>query len=541
MLETNAAPSMMARPTPPGPHAPTAVGEPPRLSTLLRAVPVELLSGYFDVPVRAVVSDSRLVEPGDVFVCLPGYRSEGGEVRADRHDFIPMAIDRGASALVVQRRIVPPPGVTVVRVPDTWSAISRMACELFDHPSLALTMIGVTGTSGKTSTTYFIESILTAAGIRTARFGTIEYRFGDVIVPAVQTTPEAPELQRLLRRAVDEGFQAVVMEVSSHALELRRVGGVAFDVAVFTNISQDHLNFHPDMHHYLRAKGRLFEELGSGGKAATAVVNADDPCGGRIMAINRGMLLTYGVEAAADVRARDIDTGLHGTRFTATTPAGEVAVELPHLGDFHVYNALAAIAAGSALRIDAVAMRRGLAAAPPVPGRFELVDGGQGFTVAVDYAHKPDALERLLRSARGLQPRRIITVFGCGGDRDRGKRPVMGRIAAEQSDMVIVTSDNPRSEPPEQIIAEIMDGVRDVAGAAARVRVEPDRGRAIDAAIAMAHTGDLVLIAGKGHETYQLFADRRIHFDDREQVRAALGRRGVASGPLGGRGAIASE
>jgi UDP-N-acetylmuramoyl-L-alanyl-D-glutamate--2,6-diaminopimelate ligase len=497
----------------------------PRLAALLRGLPVELLSGYFDVPVRAVVSDSRLIEPGDVFVCLPGYRTDGGEERADRHDFIASAIARGAAALVVQRRIAPPPGVTVVRVPDAWSAISRMACAFFGQPSLALTIVGVTGTSGKTSATYFIEAVLKAAGLRTARFGTIEYRFDDVVLPAAQTTPEAPDLQRLLRRAVDDGFQAVVMEVSSHALELRRVGGVAFDVAVFTNISHDHLNFHPDMHHYLRAKGRLFEELGSGGKAATAVVNADDAGGEHIMAINRGALLTFGVQATADVQARDVETGLHGTRFVAATPAGEVAVALPHLGDFHVHNALAAIGTACALRIDPAAIRRGLAAAPPIPGRFELVDCGQDFRVAVDYAHKPDALERLLRSARGVRPRRIITVFGCGGDRDRGKRPIMGRLAAEHSDVVIITSDNPRSEPPEQIIAAILVGVQAVAGAAARVRIEPDRGCAIDAAIDLAQTGDLVLIAGKGHETYQLFADRRIHFDDREQVRAALRRR----------------
>jgi len=519
---------VMANPEPPSPQGPQPF-QGRRLADLLHGVPVELLAGYFDVPVRAVVSDSRAVAPGDVFVCLPGYRTEGGEVRADRHDFIPAALARGAAALVVQRRIDPPQGVTVVRVPDAWSAISRMACAFFDHPSLALTMIGVTGTSGKTSTTYFIESILTAAGVRTARFGTVEYRFGAVAVPAAQTTPEAPELQRLLRRAVDEGFQAVVMEVSSHALELRRVGGVAFDVAVFTNISQDHLNFHPDMHHYLRAKGRLFEELGSGGKTATAVVNADDPCGGRIMEINKAGLLTFGVARAADVRACDIETGLHGTRFVAQTAAGALAIALPHLGDFHVHNALAAIGVARALHLDDAAIRRGLAAAPPVPGRFELVDCGQDFKVAVDYAHKPDALERLLRSARGVQPRRLITVFGCGGDRDRGKRPLMGRIAAQHSDLVIVTSDNPRSESPEQIIAEIMCGVREVTGASARVQVEPDRGRAINAAIDLARADDLVLIAGKGHETDQLFADRRVHFDDREQVRAALQRRRGAS------------
>ena len=495
-----------------------------RLSTLLSDLPAELMAGTLEVPVRSVVSDSRAVEPGDVFVCLSGYRTEGGEVRADRHDFIPMAVERGAVAVVAERAIAPPHGVTVVRVPDCWAAIAAMACEHYDHPSRALTVIGVTGTSGKTSTTYFIESVLNAAGIRTARFGTIEYRFGDIVVPAQQTTPEAPELQRLLRRAVDDGFQAVVMEVSSHALELRRVGGVAFDVAVFTNISQDLLNFHPDMHHYLRAKGRLFEELGSGGKAATAVVNVDDPYSDRIIAVNRGALLTFGTEQGADISARRIDSGRTGTSFVARTPTGELTVTLTHLGDFHVHNALAAIGTAVALRLDHSLIQRGLAQTPPVPGRFELVECGLGFTVAVDYAHKPDALERVLRSARQLRPHRLITVFGCGGDRDRGKRPLMGRLATQLSDRVIVTSDNPRSEPPQQIIDEIVAGARAVDGFSARLTCEPDRARAIEAAMRLAQAGDLVLIAGKGHETYQLFADRRIHFDDREQVRAALRR-----------------
>ena len=497
-----------------------------RLSHLLRDVPTQLLSGTLDCPVRAIASDSRAVEPGDAFVCLRGYRTEGGEMRADRHDFIPDALARGATALIVEREIAAPPGVTVVRVPDCWSAIAAMACEFFDHPSRSLTVIGVTGTSGKTSTTYFIESVLAVAGVPAARFGTIEYRFPDTVIPALQTTPEAPELQGLLRRAVDVGCRAVVMEVSSHALELRRVGGVGFDVAVFTNISRDHLNFHPDMHHYLRAKGRLFEELGSGGKRATAVVNVDDPQCAHIIAVNRGALLSFGIERPADVWAQDIITGLSGTRFRAMTPLGECSVALPHLGDFHVHNALAAIATSVALRLDLRDMREGLARVPAIPGRFELVPCDRGFCVAVDYAHKPDALERLLRSARALNPRRLITVFGCGGDRDRGKRPVMGRIAADLSDVVIVTSDNPRSEPPDRIIAEIMTGVRESPRTGAPVVVEPDRGRAIEAAIGVAQPGDPVLIAGKGHETYQLFAERRIHFDDREHVRAALQRLG---------------
>ena len=492
-----------------------------RLSDLLHDVQAQLIAGTLDLPVRSVVADSRTVEPGDVFVCLPGYRTEGGEMRADRHDFLAAAVERGATALVVERDVTIPHGVTVVRVADCWSAIAAMACAFFGQPSLALTVVGVTGTSGKTSTTYFVESVLAAAGIRTARFGTIEYRFGDTVLPAVQTTPEAPELQRLLRLAVNRGFKAVVMEVSSHALELRRVGGIAFDVAVFTNISQDHLNFHPDMHHYLRAKGRLFEELGSGGKTATAVVNRDDPATTHVIAVNRGGLLTFGVEQPADVTAHAVETGLAGTRFMAHTPAGEVAVQIPHLGVFHVHNALAAIGAGVALGLDLRDIARGLAATPPVPGRFELVDCGQDFKVAVDYAHKPDALERLLQSARALRPQRIITVFGCGGDRDRAKRPLMGGIAAQLSDLVIVTSDNPRSEPPQHIIDEIMVGARRVDDAA-RVSTEIDRGAAIDTAIRLARKDDIVLIAGKGHEPYQILADRRIHFDDREEARRAL-------------------
>ncbi len=496
-----------------------------RLSDLLRDVPAQLLAGNIDVPVRAVAADSRTVQPGDVFVCLPGYKAEGGEMRADRHEFIPMAVARGAVALVVDRPVAPIDDVSIVRVEDSWSAIAAMACELFDQPSHALTMVGVTGTSGKTSTTYFVESVLRHAGRRPARFGTIEYRFGDRVVAAAQTTPEAPELQRLLRQAVDEGFDAVVMEVSSHALQLRRAGGVAFDVAVFTNISQDHLNFHPDMHHYLCAKGRLFEELGSGGKAATAVVNIDDAAAAHIISVNRGRLLTYGVDRGADIRAVGVESELTGTRFQACTPLGTLSIAIPHLGEFHVHNALAAIGAGVALGLSADAIRDGLAVTPAVPGRFELVECGQDFRVAVDYAHKPDALNRLLQSARRLHPRRVITVFGCGGDRDRGKRPLMGRLAAQRSDVVIVTSDNPRSESPEQIIAEILGGVREAAANDCKVYSEADRAAAIAMAIDQAQTDDIVLIAGKGHETYQLFADRRIELDDRQVARAALARR----------------
>ena len=493
----------------------------PALRSLLPAERIVAASGSLDVAVQRVVTDSRAVQPGDVFVCLPGYRSEGGETRADRHDFIPAALAAGASALVVDREVSAPAGVTVVRVTDSWATVAEMAAELHGHPSHRLTLVGVTGTSGKTSTTYFVDAVLSAAGQRVARLGTIDYRLGSRIVDAAQTTPEAPLLQGLLREAVDAGCTAAVMEVSSHALELRRVAALEFDVAVFTNLSHDHLNFHPDMHHYRRAKGRLFEELSSGGKKGTAVVNIDDPHAGYIIDVNRGALVTYAVQRDAVVRAADVRMTLAGVHFTATTPRGTVDVRLRHLGSYSVYNALAALAVGEALALPLETIAAGLAATPPVPGRFELVDAGQDFVVAVDYAHKPDALERLIESARGLEPRRVITVFGCGGDRDRAKRPVMGRISAAGSDLTVITSDNPRSENPAAIVAEIVAGAREVDSTGARTVVEVDRAAAIALAIREARTDDIVLIAGKGHEPYQLIAGVRHDFDDRQVARAA--------------------
>jgi UDP-N-acetylmuramoyl-L-alanyl-D-glutamate--2,6-diaminopimelate ligase len=478
--------------------------------------------GSLDVAAVRIVSDSRDVQAGDLFVCLPGYKTEGGETRADRHDFIPMALARGATALVVQREVAPIAGVTVVRVRDCWSTIAAIACRYYRHPSAALTLVGVTGTSGKTSTTYFIDAVLQAIGHRTARIGTVDYRIGDTVFPAAQTTPEAPLLQSLLRRAVDAGCTAAALEVSSHALELRRVAGIAFDAAVFTNLSHDHLNFHPDMHHYTRAKGRLFEELASGGKQATAVINIDDPASAYMRRVNRGELVTYGIEQAADVRAEGIAHTAEGMRFALHTPHGSVPIALRHLGEYSVYNALAAAGVGYALGASADAIAQGIAAAPPVPGRFELVEGGQDFVVAVDYAHKPDALERLLRSARKLGPKRLLTVVGCGGDRDRSKRPLMGRVATTLSDHVIITSDNPRSEAPRAIIDEIAAGARAVDPDAVRHTIEVDRATAIRHAVTMARTGDMVIIAGKGHETYQLIAGTRLDFDDRVHAREAI-------------------
>lgn len=496
------------------------------LARLLDDVRYELLGGRIDVPIREVRTDSRCVEPGDVFVCLPGYRTEGGETRADRHEFAPEALARGAVALVVERPIAVPDGTTLIRVDNAWAAAAALADARFGHPSRDLTMIGITGTCGKTSTSYFVAAVLAAAGRRCARFGTIDYQFGPRHVPARQTTPEADELQRMLREAVDADLDTCVMEVSSHALELRRVGGVEFDAAVFTNLSQDHLNFHPDMHAYLRAKGRLFQELASGGKSATAIVNVDDPHADHIVAVNRGALLTYGLGPRCDVRGEALCTGLDRTSFRLATPHGTAEVQLRHLGTYQVHNALAAAGVGIAFGVGLDAIVAGLEAAPTVPGRFEIIDAAAPFRVAVDYAHKPDALARLLESARALNPQRLIVVFGCGGDRDRGKRSVMGRIAAEQADIAIVTADNPRSEDPNAIIDEIVAGMH--GASRATCHVEPDRAAAIAFAVSIAGPGDLVVIAGKGHETYQILGDRRIEFDDREHARRALDARMAA-------------
>jgi UDP-N-acetylmuramoyl-L-alanyl-D-glutamate--2,6-diaminopimelate ligase len=490
----------------------------PLLAELLDDEQVLAVRGPLQVEITAVTSDSRQIVPGALFVCTPGYRAEGGETRADRHEYVGAAIAAGAVAVVLERDVELPGEATVVRARDAWSALAIASSRFYGDPSAQLRVVGITGTSGKTSTSYFVDSVLRRSGCSVARFGTIDYRIGGEVIAASQTTPEAPLLQSLLRRSVDAGCNAVVMEVSSHALALRRVGEVHFDVGVFTNMSRDHLNFHPSMDDYKKAKARLFDSLDGG-----AVINVDDPVASYMLDSSRGSSVTYGVEKPADVRARNIETTLQGVFFDADTPRGTIAVRLRHLGDYSVYNALAAVAVGEALGIDLEVIGAALAETAAVPGRFELVDtADRDFAVAVDYAHKPDALLRVLQAARRLRPRRLILVFGCGGDRDRGKRPVMGRIASELSDQVIVTSDNPRSEDPRAILDDIVVGVREGDPNLSSCEIEVDRAAAIRRAIAIAGAGDIVLIVGKGHETYQLVGDQRLHFDDGEQARAAL-------------------
>jgi UDP-N-acetylmuramoyl-L-alanyl-D-glutamate--2,6-diaminopimelate ligase len=464
----------------------------------------ELLGEGPDVPIRALAFDNRAVEPGTLFFCVPGFTRDG-------HDFAADAVARGAAALVVTHPLRL--GVPEVVVDDVRAAMAIAAARLHGDPTAVLRVVGITGTNGKTTTAFLVRALLEGAGLRCGLLGTVTKIIGGVEHPVVRTTPEAIDLQRDFRCMVTAGDRGCAMEVSSHALELRRADGIHFAAAVFTNLSQDHLDFHGDMETYFVAKRRLFESSLVG----VRIANTDDPYGRRLIADFPGTV-TFGIEADADYRA--VGMRRDGA-FTAVTPDGEFAARVPLPGRFNVSNALAAWAAARAVGVPAEGIPGALAGARTAPGRFEPVDAGQPFGVFVDYSHKPDALAAVLRAARELAAGRLIVVFGAGGDRDRGKRPLMGEIAARLADVVLVTSDNPRSEDPEAIIDEILAGVP--AGIAADVSRDPDRRASIHRAIGLARPGDVVVIAGKGHERGQEFAGGRVEpFDDVEVSLEAL-------------------
>src|SRR5881628_2606282 len=477
------------------------------MSELLAALPEKRVIGEPPRSVSSIASDSRRVEPGGCFVAVPGFKQDG------RH-FIPDAVRRGAAVVVTEGEPLSGLPVAQVLVPSVRASLARLAGAFYGHPSRQLTLVGVTGTNGKTTTSYLIDALLRARGLATGVIGTIQYVLGDETRPASQTTPEALDLQSMLAHMRDHGVRGVAMEVSSHALALARADGLAFDVAVFTNLTQDHLDFHGTLERYRLAKRRLFELLAESPKPTrTAVVNADDPVGATMVSGLDVAALTFGLGASARVRAVEHASSLEGIRMTVETPRGRVGLTSPLIGEHNVMNLLGAVATGLAL---------GLAAVGAVPGRFEQVRAGQPFLVIVDYAHTPDALERVLTTARKLTRRRLGVVFGCGGDRDRGKRPIMGAIAARLCDRVWVSSDNPRSERPEAIIDEIVAGVRRAGTAASRYATEPDRAAAIGEALAWAEPGDTVVIAGKGHETYQIIGADVLPFDDRDVARRIL-------------------
>jgi UDP-N-acetylmuramyl-tripeptide synthetase len=489
------------------------------VSALLDALPERRVIGAPPATVRALTADSRRVEPGDCFVAVPGFKQ-------DARRFVPDAVGRGARLVVTEGEPLPGLAVAQVVVPSARRALARLADAFYGHPSAALTVVGITGTNGKTTTSYLVDALLRARGLRTGILGTIQYVLGDEARPAGQTTPEALDIQEMLAEMRERGIGGVAMEVSSHALALARVDGIEFDVAVFTNLTQDHLDFHGTLDEYRRAKRRLFEQLATSPKPKrTAVVNADDPAGAEMV---RGLdvpALAFGLGPAATVRAVERTSSLDGIRMRVQTPAGALALASPLIGEHNVLNLLGAVATGLALGLAPAAIAAALAPVSAVPGRFEQVRAGQPFLVVVDYAHTPDALERVLETARKITPGRLGVVFGCGGDRDRTKRPIMGEIAARRADRLWATSDNPRSERPAAILDEIAVGVARVAGGSDRCVSEPDRRRAIRDALTWAAAGDTVVIAGKGHETYQIVGADVLPFDDRAVAREILAER----------------
>ncbi len=465
----------------------------------------ELLGAGPDVAVTDLAFDNRLVKPGTLFFCVPGFTRDG-------HDFAPDAVSRGAVALVAERELGL--GVPEVVVDDVRATMAVAAARFYGDPTASLRVIGVTGTNGKTTTAFLTRALLEASGRSCGLLGTVKSVVGGVEDKTARTTPEAIDLQRTFRAMLDAGDVACAMEISSHALELRRADGVRVAAAVFTNLNQDHLDFHPTMEDYFQAKRRLFaSELTS-----VRIANADDEYGRRLIEEFDGVV-TFAIDREADYRAVDVRFDGTGCDFTALTPDGSFAARVPIPGRFNVLNALGAWAAVRAIGapVDVAALRDAVTA----PGRFEPVVAGQPFSVFVDYSHKPDALEHVLTAARELGSGRLIVVFGAGGDRDRGKRPLMGEIAARVADVALITSDNPRSEPPEAIIDEIEAGIPSDAHAA--VERDADRRATIFRAIGMARPGDVVVIAGKGHERGQEFADGRVEpFDDRTVAREAI-------------------
>jgi UDP-N-acetylmuramoyl-L-alanyl-D-glutamate--2,6-diaminopimelate ligase len=495
------------------------------LSVLLGAlVSPGLLSAAPHVPAAAeavsvteVAYDSRRASQGSVFVALRGQKSDGLQ-------FAAQAVARGAVAVVSEAP--PPDGMAVpwVVVPDARLALAVLADRVSGHPSGALRVVGITGTNGKTTTAYLLRSIFEATGTKCGLLGTVVYSVGDRDREATRTTPEAPDVQRMLRQMLDNGCGAAVMEVSSHALSLKRADAIRFAAGVFTNLTRDHLDFHGDMESYFAAKRRLFDLLPA---ESPGIVNVDDPRGASLTTAHT-RIVTYGVTGTADVTPEPFDLSLEGLTFTARTPRGPVHVASSLVGRPNLYNLLAAVATGVAMDLPMAAIERGLRDLQGVPGRFQVVSSSDDdISVVVDYAHTDDALKNLLETARALSTGRMVTVFGCGGDRDRTKRPLMGAVAGRMSDVVVITSDNPRSEDPARIIEEVQRGIPSArtGSPGPQVLAIVDRGEAVARAIDLARPGDLVIIAGKGHEKTQVIGDRELPFDDVLVSQTALARR----------------
>lgn len=481
-----------------------------RLESITRVIQPITVRGPLTFDIEGIAYDSRQVKENYLFVALRGSRQDGAQ-------YIDEALQRGAVAIVSEDDRWPSRRIAHLRVEDARLAMAEISCAFYDHPSRKLELVGVTGTNGKTTTSFMLREILAAEGRAPGLIGTVRYEIGARVIPATRTTPEAPDVQFMLDQMVRAGCRSAVMEVSSHALDQKRVYGTDYDVGVFTNLTRDHLDYHRDMANYFQAKMQLFRGLGQFGKRASAVVNMDDPWGLQLANTNglQADLLTFGEHPGAHVRAEDIEIDAHGTRFTVRTPWGSTEAHLRLLGRFNVSNALAAIAAGGALGIQPARCAAVLAGMAPVPGRLEPVPNDRGFLAFVDYAHTDDALAHVLETLRELRPRRLLVVFGCGGNRDRSKRALMGEVANRLADYTIVTSDNPRREDPQAIIAQIVQGMSE----GGRHEVVVDREEAIARAVALAQPGDIMVVAGKGHENVQEFASTVVPFDDRDVLR----------------------
>jgi len=501
-----------------------------KLSELLKSTSVQKVLGSVDPEITGLHHDSRTVVPGGLFFALRG-------VSADGHAFIPSAAASGAVAVVAEDLESLPAGIVAVKVADSRLAMAEIAAAFFGDPTASVPLIGITGTNGKTTTTYLIEGILAAAGLPAAVLGTISYRFGDIRIEASHTTPESTDLQAALRKLADAGAKSFVMEVSSHALDQRRVDGCHFDVGIFSNLTRDHLDYHGSMEQYLDAKKRLFSELlkpEATKPLRRATVNMDDPYGAEVRDSAACPVITFGTDPSNDLHGVDISLSVNGIRGGIRTPKGEFSFSSRLLGRFNLSNILAAVSAGIALDLPLAAIKEGIEGHLPVPGRLERVENSRSVTCLVDYAHTGDALENVLSTLKEIAAGRIITVFGCGGDRDNGKRPIMGRIAASMSDFSVVTSDNPRTEDPQKILEQIKVGITPLVIREYRLPelekgfeekgfiVCENRREAIRLAIRLSRPGDIVLLAGKGHEDYQITGRTKHHFDDREEAAEAF-------------------
>jgi UDP-N-acetylmuramoyl-L-alanyl-D-glutamate--2,6-diaminopimelate ligase len=480
-----------------------------KLEYISRIIQPLTVLGPQNVDIRGLAYDSRAVQPGFLFVALRGLHQNGAQ-------YVDDAIRRGAVAIVSEGNGWTRRDVAHIRVEDARRAMAEIACAFYNHPARHLQLIGITGTNGKSTTSFMCRDMLKADGRAPGLLGTIRYEIGERQIPASRTTPEAPDIQRMLDEMVRAGCRSAVMEVSSHGLDQKRTWGLDFDVGVFTNLTQDHLDYHKTMDAYFAAKTLLFRALGQADKKATACLNLDDAWGQQL-AYTGGLtaqVLGFGTHPSAAIRADDITIGAHGCDFQLTSPWGSAPAHVSLLGRHNVSNALAALAACGALGVPLKTMLGVLATMPPVPGRLEPVPNQRGLTIFVDYAHTDDALGNVLRTLRELTRGRLITVFGCGGNRDKTKRPKMGAIVARLADYALLTSDNPRTEDPAEIIRQCAAGF----GANKNFASEVDREKAIGQALALARPGDVVLIAGKGHETYQEFAHTIVPFDDRDVV-----------------------